>query len=139
MAGCGAALYAALTYDGREAWQPPHPLDAEVLEAFQADQRRDKGLGPALGPAAHDHLAACLRAQGYRVSEARSDWTLAQPADAALIAALAEGTAAAVAPRIGAERSEAWRAARTGAERVVIGHRDLLALPPEDAGSPVHA
>lgn len=143
VAGCGAALYAALTYDGREAWHPPHTLDAEVLAAFHADQHRDKGLGPALGLEAHDRLAACLSAQGYRVSEARSDWALTRPADAALIAALAKGTAAAVAPGIGAERSEVWHAARAGADEVSIGHRDLLALPsgrrPGAAVSPVHA
>ena len=128
-AACGAVLYAALSYDGREGWRPPHPLDAQVLAAFHSDQRRDKGLGTALGPGAHAHLAACLAGRGYRVAEATSDWDLAQPADAALIVALAEGTAAAVAPQIGAERAEAWRAARTRARRVTIGHRDLLALP----------
>src|SRR5690606_5887396 len=47
-AAAGAAVYAALSYDGRERWSPPHPLDAQVLAAFHADQRRDKGLGPAL-------------------------------------------------------------------------------------------
>ncbi len=49
-AAAGATLYAVLTYDGREAWAPPYPLDAAALAAFHADQRRDKGLGPALGP-----------------------------------------------------------------------------------------
>lgn len=129
-AAAGAAVYAALSYDGRESWQPPHPLDAEVLAAFHADQRRDKGLGPALGPDAHGWLRDRLRDLGYRVAEAPSDWRLAAPADAALIRALAEGSAAAVAPRLGARVAEDWRAARTGAERVTIGHRDLLALPP---------
>ena len=137
VAGCGAALYAALTYDGRESWDPPHPLDAEVLAAFHADQRRDKGLGSALGPEAHDRLAACLRERGYRASETRSDWILQQPGDSALIAALADGTAAAVAPLIGAARSEEWRAARAGADRVTIGHRDLLALPSGRRRDPV--
>lgn len=130
VAACGAAVYAALSYDGREDWDPPHPLDADVLAAFHADQRRDKGLGPALGPGAHAHLAACLARRDYLVAEASSDWRLAQPADAALIATLAEGTATAVMPRIGAGRAAAWRGARLRADRVVIGHRDLLALPP---------
>jgi hypothetical protein len=128
--GSGAALYSVLTYDGREEWSPPHPLDAEVLRAFHADQRRDKGLGPALGPDAHATLAACLRGHGYEVFEARSDWDLVQPGDAALIAALADGSAAAVAGAIGAEPAEIWRTARIGADAVSVGHRDLLALPP---------
>ncbi len=129
-AACGAAFYAVLSYDGREHWRPAHALDAEVLAAFQADQRRDKGLGPALGPEAQAHLSASLRGHGYRVFEGSSDWDLTRPADAALIAALAEGSAAAVEDAIGADRARAWRAARVGAQSVTIGHRDLLALPP---------
>ena len=130
-AGCGAAVHAVLTYDGREDWRPPDTLDAEVLAAFHADQRRDKGLGPALGPEANAHLSAILRGHGYRVFEAASDWKLALPGDAALIAALAAATATAVAGTIGADRAGIWRTARLAAHRVTIGHRDLLALPPE--------
>ncbi len=105
-------------------------LDAAVLAAFHADQRRDKGLGPALGPDAHAHLADRLSKLGYEVFEGSSDWKLKQPADAALIAALADGSAAAVAEAVGADRADDWRAARVTAHRVTIGHRDLLALPP---------
>jgi len=130
-AGCGAALYTVLSYDGREKWRPPHALDAGVLAAFHADQQRDKGLGPALGPEAHGHLSARLRGHGYRVFEAASDWKLEPPGDAALIAALADGSAAAVTDAIGADRTGIWRTARRGARRVTIGHRDLLALPPD--------
>lgn len=130
VAACGAVVYVALSYDGREGWEPPHPLDARVLAAFHADQRRDKGLGPALGPDAHGYLAEHLRRRGYRVHEAPSDWRLARPADAALIRALADGTAAAVVGSLGGERASQWRAARAEAGGVLIGHRDLLALPP---------
>ena len=130
VAACGAAVYAVLTYDGREDWAPGHPLDEEVLAAFHADQRRDKGLGPALGPDAYAVLAAGLMTRGYTVQEATSDWVLTQPGDMALIAALAEGSADAVAGALGAETADRWREAREGAARVVIGHRDLLALPP---------
>lgn len=130
LARSGAALYAVLSYDGREVWEPPHPLDPQVLAAFHADQRRDKGLGPSLGPEAHAHLAHRLRARGYEVLEAGSDWALEQPRDAALIAALAQGSAGAVAEALGKPAAEAWGAARATAPRVTIGHRDLLALPP---------
>ena len=129
-AACGAALYTALTYDGREQWRPADPLDAKVLAAFHTDQRRDKGLGPALGPEAHACLAGSLRGHGYRVFEAASDWKLALPGDAALIAALADGSATVVAGAIGADRANIWRTARRTAPKVMIGHRDLLALPP---------
>ena len=129
-AAVGAALYAALSYDGRESWSPPHPLDAAVLAAFHADQRRDKGLGPALGPGAAAHLASALRRSGFVVLTAPSDWRLAPPADAALIAALARGSAEAVAPALGAELAGAWRRSRAEAASVAIGHTDVLALPP---------
>lgn len=123
-------LYAVLTYDGRARWVPAHPLDAAALDAFHANQRRDKGLGPALGPDAHAYLAARLAEAGYTVVEGASDWRLAAPCDAALIAALAEGVAAAIRSRLG-ERADAWLAARRRAEAAWIGHRDLLALPAE--------
>lgn len=126
---CGAALYAVLSYDGREIWEPDHPLDAAVLSAFHSDQRRDKGLGPAMGPGASEHLAELLRDRDYHVREAPSDWVLTRPRDAELIAALAAGTATAVAATIGPDSAAAWRAARARAHRVTIGHRDLLALP----------
>ena len=125
-----AAVYAVLSYDGRESWAPPHPLDAAALAAFHADQRRDKGLGPSLGPDAHAHLASALRGHGYVVLEARSDWRLEQPRDAGMIDALARGSAAAVAGALGTGAASQWRAAREAAQQVTIGHRDLLALPP---------
>ena len=128
-ARAGAALLAVLSVDGRQEWAPADPLDGAVLAAFAADQRRDKGLGPALGPAAPATLAASLAAAGYRVHRARSDWRLAATAEAALIAALAEGTACAAAPVAGAEAAAEWAARRRRALRVVIGHEDVLGLP----------
>ncbi len=126
----GAAVYAALTYDGRETWHPPHPLDDPIREAFLSDMRRDKGFGPALGADAADRLAAALTDEGYRVTTGTSDWQLA--GDAAghdLIAELADGIAAAVAPALGDEIAGSWRTARRDATAVTVGHRDILALP----------
>lgn len=128
-AAAGAALYAVLTYDGRESWSPAHPLDAAVLAAFHADQRRDKGLGPALGPGAAPYLAAALRRAGFEVGTAPSDWRLAPPADAPLIAALARGSAEAVAPALGKDQAAEWQRARAAASAVTVGHLDVLALP----------
>ncbi|MDB5651340.1 MAG: SAM-dependent methyltransferase, partial [Hyphomicrobiales bacterium] len=89
-------LYAILTYDGTEVWQPPHPADAKVLAAFHAHQEGDKGFGPAAGPFAAAHLARVLEEQGYKVETARSDWKLG-PESAALIHDLVSGAADAVA------------------------------------------
>lgn len=130
-AAVGAAVYAVLSYDGREAWGPPHPLDAAVLAAFHADQRRDKGLGPALGPDAAGHLRRTLARAGYAVATASSDWRLSSPTDAPLIASLAQGSADTVAPALGAAAAGEWRRSRTEAVSVMIGHRDMLGLPPD--------
>jgi SAM-dependent methyltransferase len=129
-AAAGAAVYAVLSYDGRESWAPPHSLDAAVLAAFHADQRRDKGLDAALGPDAAAHLADSLRRAGFEVGAAPSDWRLAPPADAALIRALARDSARAVAPALGRAAAGAWGRAREAAAAVTIGHTDILALPP---------
>lgn len=129
LAASGAAFHAILSYDGRAAWSPAHALDVAILDAFHADQRRDKGLGPALGPGAPAHLVAALRAAGYEVLTAPADWHLAPPEDVALIAALAESTAHAAGPALG-PAAAAWGRARAGATAVTIGHTDLLALPP---------
>lgn len=131
VAPTGAVIHAALTCDGRDHWTPPHPADAAVAAAFRADQGRDKGFGPAAGPDATDRLAAALRRAGYRVATADSPWRLAA-GDRALIAALAEGTAQAAAQtkRVAPDLLAGWRTARTTATGCVIGHQDLLALPP---------
>lgn len=123
LAAARAALYAALSYDGQDSWSPPHPEDAAVHAAFTADMGRDKGLGPALGGGAAGYLAAALKARGYRVAEAASPWRLSAPADSALIASLAEGTAQAT----GA--SADWLAERRRCDAVMVGHVDLWAVP----------
>lgn len=127
----GAVFHTVLTYDGREVWTPPHPLDCAILDAFHADQQRDKGLGPALGPGATQYLTRQFVTAGYKVRTGPSDWVLEAPRDAGLIAALADGSAAAVA---GLDGATEWRQARTRAERVVIGHQDLLAVPGDTPG-----
>jgi SAM-dependent methyltransferase len=125
-----AALYAALTYDGRERWEPPHPAEPAALAAFHAHQRGPKGLGAgaALGPEATHALAA--RLAGRRLLIAPSPWRLSD-AERPLIEALADGAAGAVAETgaLDAETLVAWRAARRAAATVEVGHLDLLALP----------
>jgi hypothetical protein len=67
-------LYAALTYDGRVTFAPSDPLDARIVAAVNSHQRRDKGFGPALGPAAANAAITRFKALGYRVTQATSDW-----------------------------------------------------------------
>ncbi|WP_075217831.1 class I SAM-dependent methyltransferase [Mongoliimonas terrestris] len=126
-----SALYAALTYDGTTTWSVTHPLDGEVLAAFNRHQRSDKGFGPALGPAAAQALAEALSRAGYRVQAAASPWRLG-PDDAALMRPLIDGMADAVTAEgsLDAASVAEWRTFRleTMAEsRVTVGHVDVLA------------
>ncbi|MCP8938387.1 class I SAM-dependent methyltransferase [Alsobacter sp. SYSU M60028] len=124
-------LYAVLTYDGEERWSPPHAADASVLAAFHAHQGRDKGFGPAAGPRAAATLEAALRRHGYAVATAASPWRLGG-AERELIRQLADGIAAAAADtgRVPPEVARNWAAARRVALSALIGHVDVLALPP---------
>ncbi|MEZ5492925.1 MAG: class I SAM-dependent methyltransferase [Gammaproteobacteria bacterium] len=125
-------VYAALNYDGSTAWTPPHPLDDAVLTAFNQDQQRDKGFGPALGPNASSYLEFSLKNAGFQVSTASSPWVL-DAEDASLTSALIEGIASAVAsdPQLNKTALEDWRRFRL--ENVpqgtcTVGHTDVLAL-----------
>lgn len=123
-------LYAALSYDGYLEWEPPLPQDAAVRAAFNAHQRRDKGLGPALGPGAAIALGEALTRLGHEVRLASSPWRLG-PGEAALQAALVDGIARA-AGEAGLAGAAAWgqaRRAASGSTRCTVGHLDVLALP----------
>jgi SAM-dependent methyltransferase len=126
-------LLFALSVDGRVVFAPEVAEDAAVLAAFRRDQRRDKGFGPALGPAAPFRIARALRRHGYAVRMVRSDWRLG-PGDNAMLRAVTDGFAA-VAPA----DSGAWRGARArqiaaGALTLRVGHVDILGLPDARAG-----
>ncbi len=125
----GRIVYAALTYDGGEAWEPAHPADLAIARAFDTHQQRDKGFGPAVGPMGASVLTRALEAEGYTVTLAPSPWRLDQARDGTLMTALADGVAAA-AMEAGCEQTEAqdWLDARRNASRCTIGHLDLLAV-----------
>jgi hypothetical protein len=122
-------FYTVLTYDGVERWQPAHAADQDVLAAFHAHQATDKGFGPAAGPKATGVMQEAFKAAGYRVSTAASPWQLENPRDEALIRALAEGAAHAVAEtgRVAEAQLQSWLAARRIASHVEIGHLDFFA------------
>ncbi len=126
-------LLSCLSYDGRIALAPAHPLDGAMIRAFNAHQRTEKGLGgPAAGPGAHGHLARALAARGYRVDEDDTPWRLVAGRDGALIDAVLRGWADAVAGSAGVTPAMAadWLGARLGATAALaIGHRDLYARP----------
>lgn len=131
-----AALLIALTIDGRMHFAPPDREDAALAAALARDERRDKGLGPALGPEAAAFLQQALQARGYAVTCLASDWQLDAAADGALLQALLAGWRAAAArqqPGCGVAW-DAWlarrlRAIAAGQLKLQVGHVDLLALP----------
>lgn len=130
------ALYAALNYDGSTLWTPAHPLDAPVLAAFNRDQQRDKGFGPALGPRATEFSLEQCERLGYEVYMASSPWQLdgKEGKHRALVAALIDGIAQAVSsdPAIEATALQDWlqfRQAHVATGTCQVGHTDLLALP----------
>jgi len=129
--GAGAAFYTVLIYDGEETWMPAHPADEAILAAMRTHQRGDKGFGPAAGPQAADFLIRDFAQAGYQVHAAASPWRLGAP-DAALMRALAEGTSQAAKDTglVERETAENWRIAREQADAAIIGHVDVLALPP---------
>ena len=130
-------LYAALNYDGVMHWSVGHPLDEEVVADFNRHQTGDKGFGPALGPAATDHLRTAFERHGYAIAVAESPWLLG-PEDRALQEAFLDGVMQPLAEigRLPSGDVLAWRRFRS---RVLgqpgslcrVGHLDLLALPPQ--------
>lgn len=130
-----AGLLAGLCYDGRIALSPATPFDAVIRDLTNRHQRGDKGFGSALGPYATSALAVRARRAGWRVKVRRSDWMLAMDTDRPGLDRLIDGWADAareIAPG-GSARIDAWRAERLSRHdlKFTVGHRDLLALPPD--------
>lgn len=127
----GLPFYAALSYDGIMTWDPVLPKDADVTRAFNDHQRGDKGLGPALGPDAATVAAQIFRDAQFSVTDANSPWRIG-PDSVALHRVLVTGIAAAAA-ETGCSGAPDWGRARSGIaadSQCLIGHRDMLALPP---------
>jgi SAM-dependent methyltransferase len=128
-------VYIALSYDGRTSCEPPDPFDADVLNAFNAHQLGDKGLGGALGPRACAAAAQCFDAAGFAVRTAQADWHLGHE-DSALQAQLLEGwhRAASETGTLAQHDLDDWRMRRLaaladGRSRLCVGHMDLWAQP----------
>ncbi len=129
-------FYAALNYDGRTSWTPAHSLDEAVLDAFNRDQKRDKGFGQALGPDACAYMERKFKGAGFKVLAANSHWEL-DGSDGDMVSALISGISEAVAHDSALDPAalEGWiqfRKAHSATGTCTVGHIDLLALPNSD-------
>jgi len=125
-------FYTALTHNHVAAWSPSHPADTAMRVAFEHHFGYDKGFGPSAGSHATTLLAAKFSAAGYSIERRPSPWRLSAP-DAALIAMLADGWAQAVneTAEVSPTALADWlRARQAPGVSCVVGHEDLLALPP---------
>lgn len=127
----------ALNVDGRHEWSTHDDLDAQVAQGFAQHQRRDKGLGAALGADAAPELRSALQQAGYQVHCAASDWVLDGQAHAQALKlqrALLAGMAAAAReqdPRMAAP-FKAWQQRRwalAAHTQLRVGHLDVWAVP----------
>ncbi|MBL8250248.1 MAG: class I SAM-dependent methyltransferase [Candidatus Competibacter sp.] len=131
-----AAIYIALSYDGRTRWDPALEPDEWVRERINRHQRTDKGFGPALGPAAPATLAIRLRELGYWVMLRPSPWRLEAEHDAPQTALLSGWSRVVrqLDPRamdwLTAWTEERQRLIDRKASRLYVGHWDLFARLP---------
>jgi SAM-dependent methyltransferase len=130
-------FYAGMSVNGRDAWVPLHSADRVVRTAFRRDQRRDKGLGPALGNDAGETALRLLSDLGFQTRKAASDWRI--PGSARTVTRrLAQMTSSpALQAMPGQKRKIAdWTSARLkqavkGRLSIRIGHFDILGFPPD--------
>jgi len=138
-AACGVLF--ALSYDGAIAWNgegaEEAPMDILTRDAVNAHQRRDKGLGPALGPTAGPVARTLFEHVGYRTWFLPSPWRLDRR-DSVLAGALVDGweRAALEESPVLRDRIREWaerrrRRVASGEFELTVGHVDLLALPDE--------
>jgi hypothetical protein len=126
----GCPMLLALTVVGRVSMSPADPLDAQMVAAFNAHQRRGR-LGPDAVAAAVDEL----RGTGAEVLVRPSPWRL-DAAHADLTAEWLGGWVAAaceqepaLAAEAGAYRDRRLAQAAAGELAVTVDHADLLVLP----------
>lgn len=121
-------FYAALNYNGVMRWSRPVSGDLDIVDAFNRHQRSDKGFGAALGPDSTRASAEIFAEAGFSIVTAESPWVLGAE-DAPLHDPLVDGIAHA-ALEAGATDALAWGTRRKADGECLVGHGDMLALPP---------
>jgi hypothetical protein len=143
----GATVLFALTYDGEIRCVPKEPEDDVIRDLVNRHQRRDKGFGPALGPAAAGVAERCFADLGYHVEREASPWVLSPDVQSGIMAAdgraselqrqLIEGWAEAASDVAPEELPsiDRWRTGRLAhvtahRSRLTVGHADVAAWLP---------
>lgn len=128
-AGAGCAALFTLSVIGQVRFTPADPLDADLMAAFNAHQRRLVGGRRLLGPDGSGWAAAEFTRLGFTVTQAASPWEL-RPGD--LFDQWVQGwleAACAWRPEL-AEAVAQWSRRRASQElHVVVEHEDILAVP----------
>jgi hypothetical protein len=134
-AEAGCAVLMAISVEGKVEFDPADPLDAEFAAAFNAHQRRNDDGRRLLGPDAVEAATAAFELCGATVRTHSSPWELGADDKDLTEQWLRGWTAAACAQQPDLEKaSEDYlrrrlEASEAGELRVVVHHRDLLALP----------
>jgi SAM-dependent methyltransferase len=129
-------FYAGLTVNGHDAWMPQHSADPAIRAAFRRDQRRDKGLGSALGNDAGETALQLLRDLGFQTRMTTSDWRIPSSARAVtsrfaqMTGSSARQSMPAQARKIGEWTNARLKQAAKARLSIRIGHYDILGIPP---------
>ena len=129
------SFYGCLTYNGIIEWNPEHPCDGEFLQLLNNDQRRDKGMGPALGPHAFQVINDSFMSSGFVVRTGPSPWIL-DSKDCQLQKALLLQWAKLLDQKSGwpAWKINQWNEFRLaaiveGKSQLKVGHQDIWVVP----------
>jgi hypothetical protein len=135
LAAAGPPALLTLSVTGRVRLAPRDPLDARVVAAFNAHQRRTTWSGRLLGPDAVARAVDEFRRRGAEVVVRPSLWRLG-PGEAELAAEWFSGWLGAACEQDAALAAEAGAYERTrlaqasaGQLAVTVDHADLLVLP----------
>ncbi len=126
----GAAILTTLNWDGVFAWEDETDLDREITRHFTADQRSDKGFGPALGPTAPETIGRITTTHRIGgIVEGDSPW---QALDAShkgfdILVGFWAGPAIAAGVPGASRRMEVRKASSSPLH---VGHRDHFIPPP---------
>jgi hypothetical protein len=124
----GHPMLLAMTVAGHVALTPGEPLDARIVAAFNAHQRRGGRLGPDAVTAAVDQLRGevLVRPSPWRLGARHAD-LLAEWFSGWVAAACEQEPA--LAAEAGAYRARRLAQAAAGELTVTVDHADLLVLP----------